>query len=53
MGCFCNWGNDGVAPVIMDLGALEGEVKNVGECRGYVVNLGFKGDKYIKPLSFG
>ncbi len=29
-------GNDGVAPVIRDLGGLEGEVKNAGECRGYV-----------------
>ncbi len=26
-GCFCHWGNNGVAPVIRDLGDLEGEVK--------------------------
>ncbi len=29
--------------VIMDLGGLEGEVKNAGECRGYVGTQGFKG----------
>ncbi len=34
MGCFCNWGNYGVAAVIRDLGGLEGEVKDAGECRG-------------------
>ncbi len=27
-GCFCNWGKNDVAPVIRDLGGLEGEVKN-------------------------
>ncbi len=42
-----------MAPVIRDPGGLEGEVKNVGECRGYVVTLGFTGDKHIKPLNFG
>ncbi len=42
MGCFCNWGNDGVAPVIGDQGGLEEEVKNSGECRGYVGTQGFK-----------
>ncbi len=26
-----------MAPVIRDLGGLEGEVKNAGECRGYVL----------------
>ncbi len=41
-GCFCNWGNDGVAPVIRDLRGLEGEVKNAGECRGYVETPGLK-----------
>ncbi len=43
MGCFCHWGNNGVAPVIRDLGDLEGEVKNAGESRGYVGTQGFKG----------
>ncbi len=43
MGCFCNWGKDGVVPVIRDLGGLVGEVKNAGECRGYLGTQGFKG----------
>ncbi len=42
-GCFCNRGNDGVAPVIRDLGGLEREVKDVGEGRGYVGTQVFKG----------
>ncbi len=29
------------------------EVKNAGECRGYVGIQDFKGDKHIKLLSFG
>ncbi len=32
-----------MAPVIRDLGGLEGEVKNAGECGGYVGAQGFKG----------
>ncbi len=32
-----------MAPVIRDLGGLEGEVKNAGECRGYVGTQDFKG----------
>ncbi len=32
-----------MAPVIKDLGGLEGEVKNAGECRGYVGTQGFEG----------
>ncbi len=32
-----------MAPVIRDLGGLEGEVKNIRECRGYVGTRGFKG----------
>ncbi len=43
MGCFCNWGNDGVAPVIRNLWVLEGEVENAGKGRGYVGTQGFKG----------
>ncbi len=31
-----------MAPVIRDVGGLEGEVKNAGECRGYVGIQGFK-----------
>ncbi len=42
-GCFCHWGNNGVAPVIRDLGGLEGEVKHAGECRGYLGTQSFKG----------
>ncbi len=42
-GCFCNWGNYGVAPVIRDLGGLEGEIKIAEEGRGYVETQGFKG----------
>ncbi len=41
-GCYCNWGNNGVASFIRDLGDLEGEFKNAGECRGYVRTQGFK-----------
>ncbi len=36
-GCFCHWGNNGVAPVIRDLGGLEEEVKmreSVGAMKG-------------------
>ncbi len=40
---FCHWGNNGVAPVIRDLGGLDGVVKNAGERRGYVGTQGFKG----------
>ncbi len=32
-----------MAPVIRDLGGLQGGVKNAGECRGYVGTPGFKG----------
>ncbi len=32
-----------MAPVIRDLGGLEGEVKNAGECWGYVGTQGYKG----------
>ncbi len=32
-----------MAPVIRDLGGLEGEVKNAGECRGYVGSQGLNG----------
>ncbi len=32
-----------MAPVIRDLGGLEGGVKHAGECRGYVGTQGFKG----------
>ncbi len=32
-----------MAPIIRNLGGLEGEVKNAGECRGYVGTQGFKG----------
>ncbi len=32
-----------MAPVIRDLGGLEGKVKNAGECRGYEGTQGFKG----------
>ncbi len=35
-GCFCRLDNNGMAPVIRDLGGLEGEGKNAGERRGYV-----------------
>ncbi len=31
-----------MAPVIRDLGGLEGEVKNAGECRSYVGTPGIK-----------
>ncbi len=31
-----------MAPAIRDMGGLEGEVKNKGECRGYVGTQGFK-----------
>ncbi len=31
-----------MAPVIRDLGGLEGEVKNAGECRGYVGTQGLR-----------
>ncbi len=31
-----------MALVIRDLGGFEGEVKNAGECRGYVGTQGFK-----------
>ncbi len=31
-----------MAPVIKDLGGLEGGVKNAAECRGYVGTQGFK-----------
>ncbi len=40
---FFHWGNNGVAPVIRDLGGLEGEVKNARKCWGYVGTQGFKG----------
>ncbi len=39
MGCFCNWGNDGVTRIIRDLGGLEGEDK----MRESVGALGFEG----------
>ncbi len=39
---FLPLGNNGVAPVIRDLGGLEGELKNAGEYRGYVETQGFK-----------
>ncbi len=32
-----------MAPIIRDLGGLEGEGENVGECRGYEGTQGFKG----------
>ncbi len=41
-GFFCNGGKNGVAPVIRDLGGLEGGVRNAGECRDYVGTKGFK-----------
>ncbi len=31
-----------MAPVIRDLGGLEGKVKNTRECRGYAGTQGFK-----------
>ncbi len=40
---FEHWGNDGMAPVIRDLGGLEGEVKNAGECRVCEGTQDFKG----------
>ncbi len=51
-GCFCNWGHDGVAPVIRDLGGLEGEIKNAGERRDYVGTQDFKsiGKEFWKLL---
>ncbi len=36
-----------MAPVIRDLGGLEGEVKNAGECRGYVRTQGFKSFSFL------
>ncbi len=32
-----------MTPVIRDLGGLEGEVKNAGECSGYLGTQGLKG----------
>ncbi len=42
MGGFYNWGNGGAAPVIRNLGGLEGDVKNSGEDRGYVGSQDFR-----------
>ncbi len=36
-----------MAPVIRDLGGLEGEVKNAGECRGYVGTQDFKSFSFL------
>ncbi len=52
MGCFCNWGNDGEASVIRDLGGLEGDVKNAGEGRSYVGVPSFK-DFGKEPMRAG
>ncbi len=43
-----------MAPVIKDLGGLEGEAKNAGECRGYVGTQGFEGfgEEPIRAGSF-
>ncbi len=32
-----------MAPVIRDLGSLEGDLKKYGDCRGYVGTQGFMG----------
>ncbi len=41
-----------MAPLIRDLGGLEEDVKNAGNCRGYVRTMGFKG-LGKEPISAG